>query len=72
MIAVMAQKIPKGIMSEKAERYFGVILEDIKGKLDFLIEGFSSLDKKFTNLEARSDRTEERLDTIELRLMDGE
>jgi hypothetical protein len=69
---LMIQKIPKGIMTEKAERYFGTILENISGKLDLLIESFSSLDKKSTHLEARVDRTEVRLDEVELKLMDGE
>jgi hypothetical protein len=68
----MLPKIPKGIMSEKAERYFGAILEDIQGKLALLIESFAFLDKRTTDLETRVDSTEGRLDDVELKLMDIE
>ena len=72
MIDVMIPKIPKGIMSEKAERYIGALLEDIQGKFDLLIERFDFSDKKIDKLEIRVDRTEARLDEVELKLMDGE
>lgn len=72
MIDIMIPKIPKGLMSEKAERYFGTILEHIDGKIDLILERLDFSDKKFEDLEPRMDRVEARLDKVELRLMDKE
>ena len=38
MINAMIEKIPRGIMSEKAERYFGTLIERIEDKLDLILE----------------------------------
>ena len=61
----MEHPIPAGIMGPEAERYFGVILEDISRKFDFLIEGFANLDIRIERLEARMDRLEIRMDSLE-------
>ncbi len=63
------EKIPAGIMSAEAERYFGVLLERIEGKFDALMEGFSTLEVAIKRLEARVDRLEERMDRMEMHLV---
>ncbi len=64
----MLEKIPDGILSPQAERYFGTLLEQLNDKYDHLIEGFSILDADMRRLEARMDRLEVRIEHLETRM----
>lgn len=57
-------------MSPKAERYVGVILEHINGKLDHILEVMPLLDGRISRLETRMDLVEKRLDELEGRVDD--
>jgi hypothetical protein len=72
MINAMIEKIPRGLMSEKTERYFGALIERAENKLDLILEHLDFSDKRTGALEPRMDRAEVRLDGVELRLMDKE
>jgi hypothetical protein len=72
MMDLMLPKIPKGIMSEKSERYIGALLEQIDNKIELILEKFDFSDKRTGNLEVRIDNAELRLDEVELTLMDEE
>ncbi len=50
------------------DRYFGVLLEDINGKLSLLLEGYRGLDARLEKLEERIGILEERIDRLEARL----
>jgi phosphate uptake regulator len=65
----MTENIPTGMMSPEAERYFGVILEDINGKFQTLLEGQASLDERMARLEVRMDRLELRMDELEAEMI---
>lgn len=59
-------KIPRS--ADARDRYFGVLLEDINGKLSLLLEGYRGLDARIGKLEERIDRLEIRMDNLEARL----
>lgn len=77
------EKIPTGVLSSEAERYFGVLFEDISGKFSLLLEGFEGLDKKIDGvgtelLEFREDMSfkiktlTERIDALEAKVVNLE
>ena len=66
---IMAEKIPVGIMSPEAERYFGVLLERLEGKFDHMIEFLPVLDKDIAGLTVRMDRLESRMENLEVEMI---
>ncbi|MDX9871861.1 MAG: hypothetical protein RBT41_05545 [Clostridia bacterium] len=54
------------------ENQFGVILEDINKKFDFLVEGQKCLEEKFDkrmgNLETKVDKLETKVDQLEIKV----
>ncbi len=50
------------------ENQFGVILEDINKKFDFLVEGQKRLEEKFGGLETRMDKLEIKVDKLEIKV----
>jgi chromosome segregation ATPase len=59
-------KIPRS--ADARDRYFGVLLEDINGKLSLLLEGYRGLDTRIGKLEERIEILEEKIDRLEVRL----
>lgn len=49
----MANKKIKKINLSTEKRHFGVILEDIDSKFDFLVEGHKTLDKKIDGVDQK-------------------
>ncbi len=62
------EKIPTGMLNPEAERYFGVILEQLNGKLDHLLEYVPVLDERLRQLEIRIERIEAHLDVLDGRV----
>lgn len=62
------EKIPTGMLSPEAERYFGTLLEQLNGKFDQLLEGFFTLEAAMKRLEVRIDRLEARMEFLETRM----
>jgi hypothetical protein len=51
MMDVMLPKIPKGIVSERGERYIGTLLEQIDNKIELIFKKLDFSDKRTGNLE---------------------
>ena len=60
----LAYKIAREVAAEKDRRH-GVILEDIQGKFQFLVEGQNAMEKRMDGFDARLGRVENKVDNLE-------
>lgn len=61
--------IPEGILRPEAERYFGVLLEEMNGKFDLIMEFLPAIDANVLALAKRVDAVEARLEALELEMV---
>lgn len=64
----LAYKIAREVATEKDRRH-GVILEDIQGKFESLVEGQEAMESRMDGFDTRLARVEEKIDGMEVRLM---
>lgn len=64
---IVMEKIPDGVLSSEAERYFGTLLEQLNEKFDHLLEFVFSLNSVVDGIKIRMERLEERVTMLETR-----
>jgi len=61
LLGMAKRKINKKELST-SERHFGVVLEDIDSKLDLVVEGVETVDKKIDKVDSKVDNLREEMD----------
>jgi predicted nucleic acid-binding Zn-ribbon protein len=63
----LAYKIAREVAAEKDRRH-GVILEDIQGKFQFLVEGQNAMEKRMDGFDTQLARVETKVDNLEVQV----